>query len=141
MLYRVVKMNVPDGRGGRQDKWYAKEVAAGRSTFEMIADKIEDRCTVTRPDILAVLAAFVDDIKDRLQSGQIVELGELGNMQLVVTNRGGAATEEEWTQDYIKKAKVVFRPGTALKEAAAQTSFNRWSMPSSPDDGEEAAGQ
>lgn len=128
MFYKVVERQVgqftPDGQ--RVKKWYAKEVAAGRSTFEMIADKIEERCTVTRPDILAVLAAFVDDIKDRLQAGQIVELGELGNLQLTIQNRGGAETREEWSHDLIKKANIVFRPAKGLRDIASSTTFTRW---------------
>lgn len=127
MIYKVARKNVPDGNNGRVDKYYAQTVTAGRSTMEMIVDKIEGRCTVTRPDILAVLAAFVDDIRDRLQAGQIVELGELGHMQLSVLNRGGALSAEEWTPDLIKKAKIIFRPSTALKQIAQTTSFTRWS--------------
>ncbi len=127
MIYKVARRNVPTA-SGREDRYYAVAVAAGRSTMDMIVDKIENRCTVTRPDILAVIAALVDDIKDRLQSGQIVELGELGNMQLTVHNRGGAASEEEWTSDFIKKAAIVFRPSTLLKHIAATTAFTRWSQ-------------
>lgn len=128
MLYKVSKMNVPDGQGGRVDKYYARTVTAGRSTLEMIVNKIEGRCTVTRPDILAVLAAFIDDVEDRLQSGQIVELGELGHLQLLVLNRGGADTVEDWTPDLIKKAKIIFRPSTSLQRIANNTSFTRWTL-------------
>lgn len=126
MLYKVTKKNVPT-QEGRVDKYYATTATAGRSTFDMIVSKIEGRCTVTRPDILAVLAAFVDDVADRLQSGQIVELGELGNMQLSVYNKGGASTEEEWTSDLIKGARLIYRPSVRMKNIAATTSFTRWS--------------
>lgn len=130
MIYKVARRNVPEG-SGRVDKYYAVAVTAGRSTMDMIVSKIEDRCTVTRPDILAVIAALIDDIKDRLQSGQIVELGELGHLQLTVLNRGGATSETDWTTDLIKKANIVFRPSTALKQIAATTTFSRWSQGSS----------
>ncbi len=142
MIYKVARRNVPDG-SGRADKYYAVSVTAGRSTMDMIVSKIEDRCTVTRPDILAVIAALIDDIKDRLQSGQIVELGELGNMQLTVHNRGGALSEAEWTSDLIKKANIVFRPSAAMKRIAETTTFSRWSQGSSStaaDDGESGQG-
>ena len=138
MLYKVARRNVPTA-DGRADRYYAVAVAAGRSTLEQIVSKIQARCTVTRPDILAVIAALVDDIKDRLQSGQIVELGELGNMQLTVHNRGGSETEEEWTADFIKKASIVFRPSVRFQRIPANTSFTRWQQ-STPAGGTETPG-
>lgn len=140
MIYKVARRNVPTMEG-RQNKYYAVAVSAGRSTMDMVVSKIEDRCTVTRPDILAVLAALVDDIKDRLQSGQIVELGELGNLQLTVHNKGGAASAEEWTSDLIKKASIVFRPSTALKHIAETTTFSRWSQGSTTSEAGQSEGQ
>ena len=127
MIYKIARMNVPQNGGTRVDKYYAKAVTMGRSTLPMIAGSIQNRCTVTRPDILAVLAAFVDDVYDRLQQGQIVELGELGNMQLLIHNNGGAATKADWTPDLIKKAVIVYRPSVMMKKAAKGTSFQRWS--------------
>ncbi len=133
MIYKVVERNVfgkgENGAQTRVKKFYAKEVAAGRSTFNMIADKIEARCSVTRPDILAVLAALTDDVVDRLQSGQIVEMGELGNMQLTLQNKRGAATKEEWTTDLIKGARITYRPSSVMKKIAREARFNRWDKP------------
>lgn len=138
MLYKVARRNVPTA-SGREDRYYAVAVAAGRSTLEQIVAKIQARCTVTRPDILAVFAALLDDIEDRLQSGQIVEVGELGNFQLTVHNRGGSATEEEWTNDFIKNASIVFRPSVRFQRIAENTSFTRWQQ-STPAGGTEESG-
>ena len=128
MIYKIVKRNVPS-KEGRVNKYYAQAVTAGRSTLQMIVDKIEDRCTVTRPDILAVVAALVDDVFDRLQSGHIVEMGELGNMQLTIHNKRGSETEEDWTADLIKKAVITYRPSQRMRKAAESVGFNRWSKP------------
>jgi predicted histone-like DNA-binding protein len=120
-------MNVPQTGGTRVNKYYARAVTMGHSTLAMIAQAIQSRCTVTRPDILAVMAAFVDDVYARLMQGQIVELGELGNMQLLIHNNGGAETKEEWTPSLIKKAVIIYRPSLAMKKAALDTAFQRWS--------------
>ncbi len=128
MIYKLQLKNVPDpATNSRKKKWYAVSVAQGKSTLPMIVDSIRDKCTVTRPDVLAVLAAFVDDVYQRLQAGQIVELGELGNMQLTILNFGGTTTKAAWTPQLIKKAKIVYRPSVAMKRAADNASFQRWS--------------
>ena len=127
MNYKIVKLNVPQSNGTRVDKYYAKAVTMGRSTLAMIAKTIQGRCTVTRPDILAVLAAFTDDVHDRLEQGQIVELGELGNMQLLIHNNGGADNKADWTPDLIKKAVIIYRPSVTMKKAAENATFERWS--------------
>ena len=127
MQYKIVRLNVPQSDGTRVNKYYAKEVAMGRSTLAMIVKSIQNRCTVTRPDILAVLAAFTDDVHDRLVQGQIVELGELGNMQLLIHNNGGVKNKVDWTPELIKKAVIVYRPSVIMKKAAQEATFERWS--------------
>ncbi len=111
MIYKLTQKNVPvPGTNTRTKKWYATTVTMGYSTLPMIVDSIREKCTVTRPDILAVLAAFVDDVHQRLQAGQIVQLGELGNMQLSVLNHGGTTTKAAWTPQLIKKPKSSIAP-------------------------------
>lgn len=104
--------------------YYATALTTGESTLDQIASKIEGRCTVTRPDILAVLAAFVDDIQDRLSSGLIVRLGELGSMHLGLKGKSVEALED-FSVSKIKKAHVIFRPGKRLQSVLDSVGFKR----------------
>jgi predicted histone-like DNA-binding protein len=144
MVYKLIEKNVPvPGSDTRVNKWYAKEVKMGFSTMRMMADAIALMCTVTRPDILSVLDAMVIVMRDRLQAGQVIELGSasggaggagIGNFQLTLHNNGGSATYEAWTPALIKKAKVTYRPSVDMKDVAATTSFTRWSGDTAPEE-------
>lgn len=128
MNYRVIKRkNIYT----QKYAYYASCIASGESTLDMIAQKIESRCTVTRPDIVAVLAAFNDDIMDRLTSGQIVRLGELGSIQFGLSS-AAAATAEEFKSDLIRSAHVKFRAGAKLKAAVKTVSYKRVYAPAKP---------
>lgn len=121
MNYRVIKRkNILT----KVYAYYATCIASGESTLDMIAQKIESRCTVTRPDIVAVLAAFNDDIIDRLVSGQIVRLGELGSIQFGLSS-AASATEDTFKSDLIRSAHVKFRAGAKLKAAVKTVSYKR----------------
>ncbi len=136
MNYRVIKRK---NLQTKQYGWYATAIASGEATLDMIASKIENRCTVTRPDILAVLAAFNDEITDRLALGQIVRLGELGTLQLGLSSKG-AASEDKWDPILIRKAHVNFRAGTRLKGSAERVNYKRvYTAPVVQDDPEENA--
>ncbi len=104
--------------------YYATAISTGESTIDQIAAKIEARCTVTRPDILAVLAAFVDDIQERLASGLIVRLGELGSMQLGLKGKAVEALKD-FSIAKIKGPRVLFRPGARLQALMNTVTFKR----------------
>ena len=126
MNYKLQEKSVPQQDGTRAMKWYAKEVSMGRSTLEMICGSIAEATTITEVDARAVIFQLVKEIRSRLQAGQIVELGELGNMQLTINNNAGALTKADWTPSLIKKAKVTYRPGTRVKRIAEDATFTRW---------------
>ena len=126
MFYRLIEIMVRLTGNTSQKRWYAKEVTVGRSTLAMIARSISTKTTLTHTDIIAVLNACVEDIGDRLRSGQIVELGDLGNFQLIIRNNGGAQTEKSWTPDLIKGAHLLHRATKTIKSITNDVPFNRW---------------
>lgn len=129
MIYKVVRMNVPS-KEGRVNKYYARAVAAGRSTLSMISDAISAKTTVTPTDVKAVVDALWREIRDRLRQGQIVEIGELGNFQLTIYNKRGAATAKEYTTDLIKSISIKYNATKTMKSIADNVSLVRWENPS-----------
>ena len=87
-----------------------------------MSKRIEKACTVTRADVMAVLIALEDTIVEGLERGEIVRLGEIGAFQIGLRGKG-AESEEEYSASLIRKAKVNFRPGTALTEILTGLSF------------------
>ena len=72
----------------------------------------------------AVLVALEDVVADAIQNGEIVRLGDLCTLQVSLSGKG-ALTEEDYTADLIKRAKINFRPGTVLANALASLSFSK----------------
>ena len=94
-------------------KYYAQAQASGDVNLREMSERIQETCTVTKADVYAVLVSMEDVIIDALKSGEIVRLGDLGTFQIGVSGKG-TLTEEDYDSSFIKKARINFRPGTAL---------------------------
>ena len=89
-----------------------------------MSERIQSSCPVNKADVYAVLVALEDVVAEAIQNGEIVRLGDLCTLQ-VSLNGKGAVTEEDYTTDLIKRAKINFRPGTVLANALASLTFSK----------------
>ena len=89
-----------------------------------MSERIQSSCTVNKADVYAVLVALEDVVAEAIQNGEIVRLGDLCTLQ-VSLNGKGAVTEEDYTTDLIKRAKINFRPGTVLANALTSLTFSK----------------
>jgi predicted histone-like DNA-binding protein len=94
---------------------------------------------VHKSDVFAVLVALEDVITDALKSGEIVRLGDLGTLQIGISSKG-AATEDDFSDTLIKKARINFRPGSALVGALDGLTFQKVSVKYTKDEKEEEGG-
>ena len=97
-------------------KFYAQAQARGDVSIREMAERIQATCTVHKTDVYAVLVALEDVVKEAIQNGEIVRLGELCTLQVSLSGKG-TLTEKEYDDSLIKKAKIIFRPGTILAGA------------------------
>lgn len=104
--------------------YYARAQARGEVTLGDMARRIQRRCTLTRADTLAVLAALEEEICRGLCNGEIVRLGEIGSFQVGVKSEG-VKQEADFRESMISKVWVHFRPGMGLKEALGGLYFER----------------
>ena len=65
---------------------------------------------------MPVLNNFVQLIPKYLANGNIVSLGELGNLRLNFSSEG-TDTENAFSPSKIKKVRIVFTPGTDIKKS------------------------
>lgn len=101
-------------------KYYIQAAPTVPVSFERIAKNISDRCTVTEPDVLAVLNALQTEIVTAVQNGQSVRLGQLGSFRATLTSRGVAdKTQVDIAQ--IRAARVRFTMGSRLRSAMSLT--------------------
>ena len=119
-------------------KYYAQAQARGDISLRDMAERIQASCTVHKSDVYAVLVALEDVVAEAIQNGEIVRLGELCTLQ-VSLNGKGALTEEDYTADLIKRAKINFRPGRVLSNALAGLSYTKVAIkyPKEPSESEE----
>lgn len=76
-------------------------------------------------DVKAVLDSLNWAMGLELRSGNIVQVGEFGNFRLSVTSLG-TATEKEFNATRIKKARIVFFPGSSLRFSNFLTTFEEY---------------
>ena len=116
-------------------KYYGHVQANGDVTLREMAERIQSTCTVHKSDVFAVLVALEDVIVDALKGGEIVRLGDLGTLQIGISSKG-AATEEDYSQELITKARINYRPGSALVGILDNLTFARVKVKSSKADKE-----
>ena len=117
-------------------KYYGQVQASGDVNIREMATRIQSTCTVTKADVYAVLVALEDVIIDALKGGEIVRLGDLGTFQIGISSKG-AATEEDYSDSLIKKARINFRPGTALAGMLTNLTFAKVAVKYTKDEEDE----
>ena len=103
-------------------KYYGHVQASGDIDIREMSERIQATCTVHKSDVFAVLVALEDVITEALKSGEIVRLGDLGSLQIGISSKG-AVTEEDFSDALIHKARINFRPGSAIVGVLSNLSF------------------
>ena len=78
-----------------------------------IAKKITERCTVTEPDILAVINALMTEISANIADGNKVVLDEFGSFKLGIRT-SPAVNAKKFTSANIKNMYVIYTPYTFM---------------------------
>lgn len=124
MTYSVVKRLNPANRESGEVKYYAQAQARGVMGIREMSERIQQACTVTRADTLAVLTALEDVVAEGLQSGQIVRLGGLCSLRVSLSGEG-SVTEDTFDDSLIERKRVLFSPGEVIREAMNNMVFER----------------
>ena len=121
-------------------KYYGRVQANGDVNIREMSERIQQTCTVHKADVQAVLLGLEDVITDALKSGEIVRLGDLGTFQIGISSKG-AVTEEDYSDSFITKARINFRPGLALAGILTGLSYKKVSRKVVKTDEEEEGGE
>lgn len=107
-----------------EPKFYGSVKTSGDINIREMADRIQQSCTVTKADVYAVLVALEDIIVESIQKGEIVRLMDIGTLRVGISTKG-ALTEDKFDDSLIKKARILFRPGSILQNAIANLNFTK----------------
>lgn len=80
-----------------------------------IAKKITERCTVTEPDILAVINALMTEISANIADGNKVVLDEFGSFKLGIRT-SPAVSAKKFTSANIKAMYIIYSPYTVMEQ-------------------------
>ena len=95
--------------------YYAVNKSTGTCDFEELCDQIADRSTASRGDVQVVVDGLLYILKQRLQKGETVQLGDLGHFQAVIGSNASL----------IKRPRIVFRPSVTLKSVTGLAKFEK----------------
>jgi predicted histone-like DNA-binding protein len=104
--------------------YLARAQAAGVLSFDDLCKKIADRSSATKGDVMLVLDGCINVIKEAIKDGQIVRLGEFGNLNLTISSEG-VGEEKEFSAKNITGAKLNFRPGKDLKDVLKDLTYEK----------------
>ncbi len=118
----MIKVNVK-ARKNPQDKsvkYYIAVAPVNHLNLVQIAKVISDRCTVTEPDVLAVLNSLQTEVIRAMQNGQSVRLGQLGSFRPTICSKGEEKKDNAKT-DNVKALRCRFTMGSRLRAGLALT--------------------
>lgn len=123
--YKLVqRKDMTKGAAEGAKLYYAQSYANGKCTMQTLCETIADRSTATAGDVNLVLDGLLFVMKQKLQEGQIVQLGDLGYFQATLGS-SGVAEAKDFSADLIKRRRIVFRPGKLLKTIAGELKTER----------------
>ena len=123
VTYTVVPKINPRDRE-TDPKYYGNVKSSGDINIREMAERIQGSCTVTKADVYAVLVALEDVISESIQKGEIVRLMGIGTLRVGISTKG-ALKEEDFNEALIKKAHILFRPGSVLQNALSNINFTK----------------
>jgi len=96
-------------------KVYGRAVVNDVIHTKKLAEKIGNRCTVTEPDIIAVINALETEIADNLAQGNRIVLDGFGSFKVGLTTKP-ADTPKQFTANNIKGMHVIFAPAVEVEQ-------------------------
>ena len=120
--FKVVKRKLLAGAEKDSVKNYAIAKSTGVSDLDKLCKLICSRSTLSSADVKAVLDSLNWAMDLELSSGNVVQLGELGNFRMSISSEG-TNTPEEFNASKIKGARIIFYPGAALRTTREEVTF------------------
>lgn len=111
--YRKVVNNRKNSK--TKGKVYGRAVVDGVIDTKEIPRKINKRCTLTEPDIIAVINALETEIGYGLSDGKRVVLDGFGSFKVGLTTTP-ADSAKKFTSANIKGMHVIFLPATEMEQ-------------------------
>ena len=122
---------------GQEQLYYAQTRATRTCTFEELCDLIAESSTASSGDVKLVIDRLTKFLAKSLERGEVVQFGELGNFQLLLSS-SGSLTTEAFSAVQLRKPRLCFRPGALLRNLTQTVKGDRITF--EPVEGEDETG-
>lgn len=122
---------------GQEQLYYAQTRATRTCTFEELCDLIAESSTASSGDVKLVIDRLTKFLAKSLERGEVVQFGELGNFQLLLSS-SGSLTTEAFSAVQLRKPRLCFRPGALLRNLTQTVKGERITF--EPVEGEDETG-
>lgn len=122
--YRSILKGEPGVPGGGVKKYYASLVLGDEVSVDELVKEIEKFCTVTEPDIVAVIAAMEYVVETQLCNSRHVRFNRLGTIYPRLSSKG-VDTEEEVVDSLIYRKGLRYHAGKKLKDALKMATLQK----------------
>lgn len=122
MKYSITKRINPLKRD--EVKFYATADYGDEIDIRMLAEEISKSCTLTVPDVVAVIESLLDKMPLYLKNSNKVRLGNFGIFKLSFSAEGQEKMEDVSAKD-IKNLRGLFTPSTHLKKELSDVSYSK----------------
>ena len=105
-------------------KYHARVKTRGEITLRDLAEKISQISSLSVPDTVGVLEAFIQIIPEALLDGYMVKLGDFGTFTTTV-NSDGADSAASFKNNQIKKTNILFKPGKYIMKKFKNAKYEK----------------
>ncbi|WP_291530244.1 HU family DNA-binding protein [Bacteroides sp. UBA939] len=115
----------------KTEKYVAKSVRSGQTSFSKACAKVSRLCGVHRKVVDLVVSGLVDMMAEDIDDGKSVQLGEFGIFRPTIKAKS-ADSEEGIKASSIVRKRIVFTPGKIFQRTLNEMSVTR-SVPADTD--------
>ena len=102
--------------------YYGQIRSLKKVSFQKLCDMIAMRSTAFIGDVMLVVEGLLSVMQERLEEGDIIQMGRLGNFRMVAGSKG-AATVDAFDTSLFKNARIVYVPGTMLNDIRKSATY------------------
>ena len=124
LKYKIVKQCQPGIKGGGDGRYYARACSRRMKNLTDICKIISLRTTLSRTDVVGVIASFTELIPELLKEGYSVDLESLGKISVSIKSKGEKSYDDV-KRDSIIGVKINYRPSVEMKKEMKSISFKR----------------
>ena len=123
-LEYVVTKRVFGFDDSKTEKYVAKSVRSGETSFSKTCAKVSRLCGVHRKIVDLVVSGLVDIMAEDIDDGKSVQLGEFGIFRPTIKAKSEDSADKVTASNIIRK-RIVFTPGKIFQRTLGEMSVTR----------------